>query len=40
VHVEVYVGPGNRTIAARWQKGVVQEFDDFHFVSEKYKILK
>ena len=36
VHVEVFTGGESResTIGARWQKGVIQEFDSFRFVSK------
>eukprot|EP00741_Cyanophora_paradoxa_P010039 tig00000157_g9725.t1 len=36
VHVEIYVGPGERSLGARWQKGVVTVFDSFKFESKAY----
>lgn len=39
VHVEIFTGLGDQsegTLAARWQKGVVQDFDSFRFESKNY----
>ncbi|XP_041479461.1 protein polyglycylase TTLL10-like [Lytechinus variegatus] len=36
VHVEVWLGDGPKTIGARWQKGKVQIFDSYRFVSKSY----
>ncbi|XP_071945729.1 uncharacterized protein [Antedon mediterranea] len=36
VHVEIWLGDGEKTIGARWQKGVVQVFDSYKFVSKSY----
>ncbi|XP_033113737.1 uncharacterized protein LOC117114242 [Anneissia japonica] len=36
VHVEIWLGEGEQTIGARWQKGVVQVFDSYKFVSKSY----
>ncbi|PAA88444.1 hypothetical protein BOX15_Mlig023358g1 [Macrostomum lignano] len=36
VHVEVWLGDGPKTIGARWQKGKVQVFDSYKFVSTSY----
>lgn len=35
-HVEIYIGPEDQTIGARWQTGVVQLFDTYKFVSKSY----
>ncbi|XP_048581079.1 uncharacterized protein LOC5512073 isoform X2 [Nematostella vectensis] len=40
VHVEVWLGDGEKTIGARWQKGVVQVFDSYKFVSKSYHSMK
>ncbi|CAD8149473.1 unnamed protein product [Paramecium octaurelia] len=39
VHVEIYLG-GERTIAARWQKGTIQEFETYKFESQNYYDIK
>jgi hypothetical protein len=38
VHVEIFIGgeTGEQSIGARWQKGVVQLFDSYKFVSTSY----
>ncbi|XP_077863250.1 uncharacterized protein LOC144346250 [Saccoglossus kowalevskii] len=36
VHVEIWAGDGIKTVGARWQKGVVQVFDSYKFVSKSY----
>ena len=38
VHVEIFTGgeTGEQTIGARWQRGVVQYFDSYKFVSTSY----
>lgn len=38
VHVEIFIGgkTGEATIGARWQKGVVQEFDSYKFEPKSY----
>ncbi|XP_071498782.1 uncharacterized protein [Diadema antillarum] len=36
VHVEIWLGDGPKTIGARWQKGQVQIFDSYAFVSKSY----
>ena len=40
VHVEVYVGgeSGEATIGARWQKGVIQEFESYKFEAKSYQV--
>jgi len=38
MHVEVYLGPGEQTIAARWNSGVVQLFPSYKFESKSYRI--
>ena len=40
VHVEIYTGEGEKTIGARWQKGVVQEFESYKFESKSYYDMK
>ncbi|XP_031554461.1 probable beta-tubulin polyglutamylase [Actinia tenebrosa] len=40
VHVEIWLGEGEKTIGARWQKGVVQVFDSYKFVSKSYYNMK
>jgi len=42
VHVEIFTGgeTGEKSIGARWAKGVVQEFDSFKFVSKSYYDMK
>ncbi|CAM9940462.1 unnamed protein product [Lampetra fluviatilis] len=36
VHVEVWAGDGERTVAARWRRGRVQEFPSYRFDSAAY----
>eukprot|EP00801_Mesodinium_rubrum_P008509 Mrub_08530.p1 GENE.Mrub_08530~~Mrub_08530.p1 ORF type:complete len:257 (+),score=22.81 Mrub_08530:103-771(+) len=38
VHVEVYIGPGRKTMGARWRKGLVQEYYSYKFESSSYRI--
>lgn len=38
MHVEVYLGPEEHTIAARWNTGVVQIFPSYKFESKSYRI--
>ena len=42
VHVEIFLGgpTGEQSIGARWQKGVVQIFDSYKFVSTSYYDIK
>lgn len=43
VHVEIYTGIGEQkegTIGARWQKGFIQEFDSYKFISKNYGVMK
>ena len=40
VHVEVWLGDGEKTIGARWQKGKVQVFDSYKFVAKSYHSMK
>ncbi|KAK3730319.1 hypothetical protein QZH41_015367 [Actinostola sp. cb2023] len=40
VHVEVWAGDDEKTIGARWQKGIVQVFDSYKFVSKSYHSMK
>ena len=42
VHIEIFTGgeTGEQTIGARWQKGVVQYFDSYAFVSKSYYNMK
>ncbi|XP_070560557.1 protein polyglycylase TTLL10-like isoform X2 [Ptychodera flava] len=36
VHVEIWAGDDIKTVGARWQKGHVQVFDSYKFVSKSY----
>ncbi|XP_041130153.1 protein polyglycylase TTLL10-like isoform X2 [Polyodon spathula] len=36
VHVEIWLGEGERTLGARWHQGKVQVFDSYKFVSSSY----
>jgi len=36
VHVEIYLGPEDQSIGARWNKGVIQIFDTYKFKSTNY----
>ncbi|XP_069466185.1 inactive polyglycylase TTLL10 [Ambystoma mexicanum] len=40
VHVEIWLGQGQRTLGARWQMGAVQIFDSYRFVSTSYGDMK
>jgi hypothetical protein len=42
VHVEIFTGghTGEQSIGARWQRGEVQFFDSFKFVSTAYHSIK
>ncbi|XP_067826386.1 probable beta-tubulin polyglutamylase isoform X3 [Heptranchias perlo] len=40
VHVEIWVGDGERTLGARWGRGKVQNFDSYKFVSTSYGDMK
>ncbi|XP_078498494.1 inactive polyglycylase TTLL10 [Lissotriton helveticus] len=40
VHVEIWLGEGQQTLGARWQKGTVQVFDSYRFVSTSYGDMK
>jgi len=40
VHVEIYVGPDEQCIGARWQRGVCQLFESYKFVSKSYYDMK
>eukprot|EP00035_Acanthoeca_spectabilis_P001892 m.83461 g.83461 ORF g.83461 m.83461 type:complete len:291 (-) comp11209_c0_seq2:155-1027(-) len=35
-HVEIWLGDGDKTLGARWSKGVVEIHDSYDFVSKKY----
>ena len=35
-HVEIWVGDGEKTLGARWAKGVVEIHDSYKFTSKKY----
>ena len=36
VHVEVWLGEGEKTVGARWQKGKVEIHESYQFVSKSY----
>lgn len=36
VHVEIWLGDGEKTLGARHQRGVVQVHDSYRFVSKTY----
>ena len=36
VHVEIWLGDKNKTLGARWQKGVVEIHDSYRYVSKSY----
>ncbi|MBN3294667.1 TTL10 polyglycylase, partial [Polypterus senegalus] len=40
VHVEIWMGDGWRTLGARWQRGRVQVFDSYQFISRSYGDMK
>ena len=40
VHVEVFLGEGEKTIGARWTRGVVQVHESFKFESKTYYDIK
>ena len=40
VHVEIWLGDGNKTVGARWQKGVVEIHDSYEYVSKSYHSMK
>ena len=40
VHVEVWLGDGEKTIGSRWFKGTVQVLDSYQFVSKSYYDMK
>nr|XP_033777080.1 inactive polyglycylase TTLL10 isoform X2 [Geotrypetes seraphini] len=40
VHVEIWLGDGVHSLGARWQKGKVQIFDSYKFVSTSYGDMK
>lgn len=40
VHVEIWLGDGNKTIGARWQKGVVEIHNSYQYVSKSYHSMK
>ncbi|KAK6472365.1 protein polyglycylase TTLL10-like [Huso huso] len=40
VHVEIWLGEGERTLGARWHRGKVQIFDSYKFVSSSYGEMK
>mmetsp|Transcript_6017 Transcript_6017/g.15336 ORF Transcript_6017/g.15336 Transcript_6017/m.15336 type:complete len:284 (+) Transcript_6017:39-890(+) len=35
-HVEIWLGDGDKTLGARWSKGVVEIHDSYDFVSKRY----
>lgn len=36
VHVEIWMGDGEKTLGARWPKGEIQVHDSYKFVSKNY----
>uniref|UniRef100_A0A8C4RXG7 Uncharacterized protein n=1 Tax=Erpetoichthys calabaricus TaxID=27687 RepID=A0A8C4RXG7_ERPCA len=40
VHVEIWMGDGRRTLGARWQRGRVQVFESYQFISRSYGDMK
>lgn len=38
MHVEVYLGPEEQSLGARWHSGVVQVFNTYKFESKSYRI--
>jgi len=40
VHVEVWLGEGEKTVGARWQKGVVEIHDSYQYSSKSYHSMK
>ncbi len=36
VHVEVWMGDGDKTLGARWQTGVVEVHQSYQFVAKSY----
>ncbi|XP_064424002.1 uncharacterized protein TTLL10 [Latimeria chalumnae] len=40
VHVEIWLGDGERSLGARWQQGKVQAFQSYKFVSTSYGEMK
>ena len=40
VHVEIWLGDENKTLGARWQKGVVEIHNSYRYVSKSYHSMK
>ena len=40
VHVEIWLGDKNKTLGARWQKGVVEIHNSYQYVSKSYHSMK
>ena len=40
VHVEIWLGDENKTLGARWQKGVVEIHNSYQYVSKSYHSMK
>ena len=40
VHVEIWLGDNNKTLGARWQKGVVEIHNSYQYVSKSYHSMK
>lgn len=40
VHVEIWLGDGDKTVGARWQKGVVEIHNSYQYVSKSYHSMK
>jgi len=40
VHVEVWLGKGEKTVGARWQKSVVEVHDSYQYTSTSYHSMK
>ena len=40
VHVEVWLGEGEKTVGARWQKSVVEIHDSYQYTSKSYHSMK
>ncbi|KAM6434375.1 uncharacterized protein PHA67_000284 [Liasis olivaceus] len=40
VHVEIWLGEGERSLGARWKRGRLQAFDSYKFISSSYGDVK
>lgn len=40
VHVEIWLGDGDKTVGARWQKGVVEIHNSYQYASKSYHSMK